>query len=149
MLWYFAAKHTKLDCFEKRGKKGYIFTIGDADCHASVSDRNMQKIFSDDSRSYTLEELAEMASEKYKLFHIHITSHSRAPANLAKVLGGRLMTIGARNISVLPEVIVSTLLMDKGQSLDEVLKNWDKKLRPVIAKTLGGLRLEKGGVISF
>src|SRR5580698_4756375 len=27
--WYFAGKHTSIDCFEKRNKKGYLFTIGD------------------------------------------------------------------------------------------------------------------------
>lgn len=27
--WYFAAMHTAIDCFEKRGKKGYLFTVGD------------------------------------------------------------------------------------------------------------------------
>ncbi|HAO33838.1 MAG TPA: hypothetical protein DCQ84_12920, partial [Candidatus Competibacteraceae bacterium] len=27
--WYFAATHTAIDCFEKRGKKGYLFTVGD------------------------------------------------------------------------------------------------------------------------
>ncbi|MGD0331615.1 MAG: hypothetical protein ABSB40_14415, partial [Nitrososphaeria archaeon] len=27
--WYFAAMHTSIDCFEKRGKKGYLFTVGD------------------------------------------------------------------------------------------------------------------------
>jgi hypothetical protein len=27
--WYFASMHTSIDCFEKRGKKGYLFTVGD------------------------------------------------------------------------------------------------------------------------
>jgi len=27
--YYYAAYHTSIDCFEKRNKKGYIFTIGD------------------------------------------------------------------------------------------------------------------------
>ena len=29
LAWYFAAMHTSIDCFEKRNKKGYLFTIGD------------------------------------------------------------------------------------------------------------------------
>lgn len=27
--WYFAARRTAIDCFEKRGRKGYLFTVGD------------------------------------------------------------------------------------------------------------------------
>lgn len=27
--WYFAALHTAIDWFEKRGQKGYLFTVGD------------------------------------------------------------------------------------------------------------------------
>jgi len=27
--WYFAAKHVKMDCYEKRGEKGFLFTFGD------------------------------------------------------------------------------------------------------------------------
>jgi len=29
LAWYFAAHHTSIDSFEKRGKKGFLFTIGD------------------------------------------------------------------------------------------------------------------------
>ena len=37
LLWYFAAKHTSIDSFEKRGKKGFLFTIGDDTIKAPIS----------------------------------------------------------------------------------------------------------------
>lgn len=151
LLWYFAAKHTKTDNFEKRGKKGYIFTIGDAECHKTVSAIDIKKIFSDSGKMYTITELAEMASEKYELFHIHITSHQKSvPDYIGEAIPGRVMRVAARDIGVIPELIVSALLMSGGQSLDKVLLNWDEKLRPVIAESLRDLKLQDGsGSISF
>ncbi|WP_295151729.1 hypothetical protein [uncultured Ruminococcus sp.] len=151
LLWYFAAKHTVTDCFRKRGKKGYIFTIGDAESHKTISAQDIKRVFSDSGKMYTIEELAEMASEKYELFHIHITSHSNSvPQNIGSALPGRVMRISPRNIELIPEVIVSALLMHSGKTMDEVLKNWDEKFRPTIAESLSDLKLEdKSGSISF
>jgi hypothetical protein len=36
MAFYFAAHHTRLDSFEKRGKKGYLFMSGDEPCYTSL-----------------------------------------------------------------------------------------------------------------
>ena len=36
LLWYFAAKHTSIDSWEKRGKKGFLFTIGDDTIKRSI-----------------------------------------------------------------------------------------------------------------
>jgi len=36
LAMYFAAKHTRLDSFEKRGKKGYFFMSGDEPCYPSL-----------------------------------------------------------------------------------------------------------------
>lgn len=29
LAMYFMARHTSIDCYEKRGKRGYLFMIGD------------------------------------------------------------------------------------------------------------------------
>ena len=33
---YFMARHTSIDCFEKRGEKGYLFLIGDEEFYPKV-----------------------------------------------------------------------------------------------------------------
>ena len=107
-------------------------------------------MFGEQGEDYTLEELAAMACEKYELFHIHITARSsRLPVYISNALGGHMMHVAARDIGVIPELIVSALLMDGGRSMDEVLQNWDEKLRPVIAESLGDLRLKREGSIRF
>jgi hypothetical protein len=73
LAWFFAAKHTALDCLEKRGKKGILFTIGDEpvlnDYPAQVQEALMGKgQYSDE----TAASLLAKAREKYECFHIHI-----------------------------------------------------------------------------
>lgn len=151
LLWYFAARHTKTDSFEKRGKKGYIFTIGDAECHKTVSAQDIKNVFSDEGKMYTIEELAAMASEKYELFHIHITSHRNSvPDYIGGAIPGRVMRVSPRDINIIPELIVSALMMSGGKTIDEVLKNWDEKDRPIIADSLSDLKLrDNSGSIKF
>jgi hypothetical protein len=37
LAMYFMARHTSTDCFEKRGKRGYLFIVGDEMAYSSVS----------------------------------------------------------------------------------------------------------------
>ncbi|MBQ5311733.1 MAG: hypothetical protein ILP19_06795 [Oscillospiraceae bacterium] len=150
LLWYFAAKHTSADSFEKRGKKGYIFTIGDADCHRIVNARHINAIFSDDARTYTISELSQAASEKYELFHIHINAHGNMLPELSQALRGRIMTVSRSDIRIIPELIVSAILLSNGTPMDKVLDNWPAELRGVISDALRALVIKPpAGAISF
>jgi hypothetical protein len=46
--WYFAATRTQLDCVEKRGKKGLLFTIGDEDPDMTLLRQNVKDYLGDD-----------------------------------------------------------------------------------------------------
>jgi hypothetical protein len=43
LAWYFAAKHTSIDCFEKRKQKGLLFTIGDEPVLDNLPKAQLQK----------------------------------------------------------------------------------------------------------
>lgn len=83
--WYFAAKHTTHDAYLKRGRKGFLFTIGDEPPAMDLSAREIEHVFGHPaSQSYTSAELLEIASERYEVFHILLhrdghcsSSHSR------------------------------------------------------------------------
>ncbi|MCE9666482.1 VWA domain-containing protein [Myxococcus stipitatus] len=45
---YFAARHTVMDCFEKRRKKGYFFMTGDEPADADVSRTHVANLIGDD-----------------------------------------------------------------------------------------------------
>jgi hypothetical protein len=44
---YFMARHTALDCFEKRRRRGYLFVIGDETPYPRVKRREVEKVLGD------------------------------------------------------------------------------------------------------
>lgn len=48
LAMYFMARHTYLDCFEKRNHRGYLFIIGDEQPYDDVDRRQVQHIIGDD-----------------------------------------------------------------------------------------------------
>ncbi|NUR58369.1 MAG: hypothetical protein HOV87_06705, partial [Catenulispora sp.] len=44
LAMYFMARHTSLDCHEKRGKRGYLFIIGDEMPYPSVNPQHVSRI---------------------------------------------------------------------------------------------------------
>jgi hypothetical protein len=75
--WYFAATTTKIDCMEKRGRKGYLFTIGDEPCHPTLSASAIKEITgAAEARSWKTEELLEEARKTYNVYHLCLGSNS-------------------------------------------------------------------------
>lgn len=75
LAWYYAAKHTKIDCFDKREQKGFLFTIGD-EPNLHTFPASAQKNIFGDNGVYENESdvsLLKEASEKYNVYHLHLT----------------------------------------------------------------------------
>jgi hypothetical protein len=71
--WYFAGFHTAIDCFEKRGQKGFLFTVGDEKVLPSVPASFLKRLMGDGQyQNFSSAELLEKAQEKYNVFHIHV-----------------------------------------------------------------------------
>ncbi|MBO4678592.1 MAG: hypothetical protein J5626_02890 [Lachnospiraceae bacterium] len=132
LLWYFAAKHTHIDSYEKHGKKGFLFTIGDADVHEMLKGGDVAEIFKDDSRNYSSKELLKMASEKYEVFHIHLNNNGLIPQVFTDILGGRVAVIPKTSVSVIPELIITIMQLSNGEDKETVLSQWSELARPVV-----------------
>jgi hypothetical protein len=126
--WYFAAHKTAIDCFDKRGKKGYIFTIGDELIPGSLSLADLKSVFGagqyQDAGS--TEELLKLVSEKYKVFHVIAEEGSYARGQVSRVRDAWTKLLGPnvinlRDHKLLPEVIVSTLKIANGADIREVI----------------------------
>ena len=74
LAWYFAAKHTNVDCFEKRKKKGFLFTIGDEPVLKSIPEHYLKGIMGPGQyeKDWTAVELLDKAREMYNVYHLHI-----------------------------------------------------------------------------
>lgn len=67
LAFYFAARHTSMDCWEKRGRKGYLFVTGDEPPLRCVSAAAVRERCGDDIRKDI--PVAEIVEEASKTFH--------------------------------------------------------------------------------
>lgn len=73
LTWYLAGFHTSIDCFEKRGEKGFLFTIGDEPTLRGISSNALKRIMGEGQyEDLTASQLLEKASEMYQVYHIHV-----------------------------------------------------------------------------
>ncbi len=144
LLWYFAAKHTAIDSYEKRGKKGILIGIGDeiADYEYGhrITKNDIKTMFRDDvDHDITLEEAYKMVAEKYEIIHI-ITGANQQNAwrtwTELPYMKGRVAILDPEDINCLSEVITSILqLINKGNR-EDIIKQWDEKDRAIVRKAI-------------
>lgn len=147
-VWYFAAKHTKLDCFEKRGEKGFLFTIGDDFCDINMTADSIQKVFNEKvGVEYTPEELIEMASEKYTLYHIVIAPINDSIAKQWKdLMGDHAVVIEDNNASIIPQLITSIMQIERGRTKESVIAQWDADTSALLNKILKDMKSKPNAV---
>lgn len=70
--WYFAARHTDLDCW-KRGKKGIIITMGDEFLNPYLPAKPLAEVTGDGvQEDISTASLYVEARKKYDIYHIHV-----------------------------------------------------------------------------
>lgn len=123
---HFAANLTAIDCFEKRQRKGYLFTMGDEMPWPSMPAAQLREVFggSGVAKAMGIEDAIKQASSMYHVFHIVIgggTSHGDDPQVLAawrKLLGERALHL-AEPAGVC-ELIATTIGSMEGRDWDDM-----------------------------
>jgi hypothetical protein len=141
--WYFAATRTSLDCFKKRGEKGYLFTMGDEMPARGLTPSNIQRVFGkSDQSSYTTKELLNMAEQTYNVFHIIIEEGSYARRALQSVRKewGDLMgdhVIYCKDYTRISEIILAVIRVNEGENPEDVISSYqDKSIQDVVRHAL-------------
>lgn len=79
---YFLAHHTAIDCFDKRGHKGYVFTIGDEKPYPVVRRQQVQELIGDTlKRDVPTEQVVAELQRRYNHFHIIPTNTSHGSSD--------------------------------------------------------------------
>lgn len=123
---YFAARHTEHDHWDKRGRKGYLFLIGDEHAYRVVSQNEVKAIFGDTLQAdIPLADIIEEAKKRYHVFFIipGMTDHFNDPELEKYWVGllGQQHTIKLADPSKICECIVAAVaLCEEYVGVDDV-----------------------------
>ena len=82
LAMYFMARHTAIDCLEKRGQRGYLFLIGDEMPYRSVKRKEVAKLIGDRlGEDIPVEQMVRELESKYDTYFIlpNLTSYYNDP----------------------------------------------------------------------
>ncbi len=89
LAWLVAARHTAIDCWEKRKRKGFVFTIGDEPCSPNIPREIIARLTSENQPgTVTSAQILAEARKRYHVCHFHL-EHDDASATDARKEGWR------------------------------------------------------------
>jgi hypothetical protein len=138
-----AALKTSTDAFEKRGRKGYLFTIGDEPIHNGLVAQQITRIFGIEApRSLSARECLAMAQRSYEVFHI-VIREGYAARRLNRVLESWRPLLPGRTFVLddhrrIAELVVSIIEITEGRDPGDVAASWSGEAATVVAKAIGG-----------
>lgn len=156
MAWYFAAMHTRIDCFEKRKKKGILFTIGDEQPAPYLYSADIERVmgYRPQIDKISSTQLLEMVSRQYDVFHLMVeqgsyfrTRGDDVVREWTKLLGQRAIHLS--DYTKMSEVMVSALQVIGGEHASHVIKSWDDETAMVVGKAIHHLQPTINRAIGF
>lgn len=155
--WYFAATKTATDAWQKRGRKGYLFTVGDEPCPPVLEASHIKRVFGTGAqRDLPTADVLAMAARRYEVFHVVVEEGSFARSRLDVVMKSWTEVLGQRVLRLsdhekLSEVIVSAIEITEGKDASAVAASWSGDTSRVVEKAVKGLTLStmRSGVARF
>lgn len=156
LLWYFAARKTKIDCFDKRKEKGFIFSMGDDGYPATITREEIERVFGDVIEAdIPVKELLAEVNRKFEVVHLCLSQggsyREDQYSDWSDLLGENAMKV--TDYTKIAEIIISKLEILSGKDVDTVIKSWDGSTGLVVKEALGNAALAikgKGtGLVEF
>lgn len=145
-LWEFLSRHTNIDAINKRNEKGFIFTIGDsAKIREDHVSETIATVVGDHIPAASVQSILRETQKKFHVFHIMIGGDQNE-----KILNGHKIVIDRSDIELLPEIILGTIAMQKGKTIEEAMELSDSLHKSSLINALRQLQLvEVGGSITL
>jgi hypothetical protein len=129
---YFMARHTVTDSWEKRGRRGYLFVIGDELAYAGVKHREVRKIVGDDlGEDIPLRRIVEEVTERWDTYYLlptgsHYSRNTKVLDFWRDLLGQNAVTLD--DLGAVCETIALTVgLGEEAIDLAEGLRNLEQE----------------------
>ena len=126
LAFYFMARHTRIDCYDKRGKKGYMFLVTDEGGYPYVFSSQAREIFGDKLEAdIPIERIIEEVQDRYETFLVYLeTGAYGAPATM-KIMDGWKAIFGERFLILkdpadVSELISTTIGLCEGREVDSI-----------------------------
>lgn len=141
-LWWFALNKTRCDAINKRGSKGFLFTIGDEAPHPILKREHIQKFMKGNVEAdVDIDDLLSDVEQQWEVFHLitptAATQHQHAVKTWKQLLCER--AINMKDHSKLGEVIVSIMQVIQGEDHRKVVDSWDKSTALVVGSAIDSL----------
>ncbi len=128
LAMYFMARHTSIDCLEKRGQRGYLFLIGDEMPYRSVKRKEVSRLIGDRlGEDIPVEQMVRELEGRYDTYFIlpNLTSYYDDPkihSRWVELLGQNVIRLEDPN--GISELIASTIGLAEGVvNLDGVYRD--------------------------
>lgn len=141
LAYLVAARHTSIDCFEKRGIKGFLFTVGDEPPHMVFEADKLKKILGyTEASDLKIEDLLEEARRMYHVFHIHVNESRRVEPGSTletrwkKLLGENFLIMDDKDS--IAELVATTIALVNGADLADITSHFDSKAALAVTNAL-------------
>lgn len=128
--WYAAYFNTVTDASEK-GRRGFLFTIGDEHPPEDISQSNLERVFGSRGRDLPLpannHEMLDKVNEKYATFHIVVEegnyvrwANGTVQERWTELMGPNVLFL--KDHKYLSELVTATMLIENGGDIMEVCR---------------------------
>ena len=125
LAWYLAARHTKVESFDKNGRKGILITIGDEQYRDVTSKYYINKLFGGAQSDVDSMSIYTEACEKWNIYHINIMNRTGrrdfVKGKWEQLLGDHCINTQSEDGTDVPDIIAGIII-------DEVKNFKGKKL---------------------
>jgi hypothetical protein len=143
--WYFAAKHTVHDSMLKRGKRGYLFTVGDEEAPVGLTRAQIQNYLGYKPEvDYPAAASLEEAQRLYDVYHVVIEQGSHARSHMDRVRSSWSRTLGQKVIylsdyKLLAQTVVSAIQVAEGATASFAASGWGGKAGDIVGSAVANL----------